>query len=187
MKKQSSAGNHKSVLHLVRQRGASLLEGIAFLGIAAIVILGAVSLLSSAFSSAQGNRSMEELISIRTAVKKLYAGSGGYGTGSLLDALYATKSLPANLATTVGTGGVVTATNSWGGDVAVTGATGQFQIVYNSVPNDVCIALITGGHGWNSVKIDTGTAITTFPISLSSAATACELTGNSRTITWMAS
>ena len=32
------------------QRGASLLEGIAYLGIAAIVILGAVSLLTGAFS-----------------------------------------------------------------------------------------------------------------------------------------
>ncbi|MBC7413962.1 MAG: pilus assembly protein, partial [Herminiimonas sp.] len=39
-----------------RQRGASLLEGIAYLGIAAIVILGAVSLLTGAFGSAQSNR-----------------------------------------------------------------------------------------------------------------------------------
>src|SRR6185369_7368689 len=82
-----------------RQRGTSLLEGIAYLAIAALVILGAVALLVGAFSGANTNRTQTELSSIRTGVKKLFMGSAGtYGTASLLPELITSKVLPGTLA-----------------------------------------------------------------------------------------
>jgi X-X-X-Leu-X-X-Gly heptad repeat protein len=61
------------------QRGASLLEAIAYLGIAAIVVIGAVALLNGAFSSAGSNELSEQVSAIQTGVKKLYMGqTGGY-------------------------------------------------------------------------------------------------------------
>lgn len=165
---------------VIRQRGASLLEGIAYLGIAAIVILGAVSLLMGAFSSAQTNRSSEEVISIRTGVKKLYMGqSAAYGDGSLNAQLGTAKVFPTTLAVT---GADVT--NTWNGAVLVTGAGSNFTISYAAVPQDVCINLVSGNTGWVNVAVNGGDAIAEFPVTPAAATTACSATAN--TIVWTA-
>jgi hypothetical protein len=129
-----------------RQRGASLLEGIAYLGIAAIVILGAVSLLTSAFGNAQSNRAMEEIVSIRTAARKLYSGQAI--PAAVLDAnLVAARALPTTL--TVGAGNAIT--SPWGA-VTVTGLAGNtFSISYAGVPQAECVNILSGASGWISV------------------------------------
>ncbi|MEC5215866.1 Tfp pilus assembly protein PilW [Actimicrobium sp. GrIS 1.19] len=167
---------------LSRQRGASLLEGIAYLGIAAIVILGAVSLLTGAFSSAQSNRVSEEIVSIRTGVKKLYSSqSSGYGTADLNATLVSAKVFPSTLTATA----AGAATNSWGGSVTVTGATSTFNIVYTGVPQDVCINALSGATGWASITGNANAAITTFPVTPADAAAACSVsTSAGNTITW---
>lgn len=170
--------------YVSRQQGASLLEGIAYLGIAAIVVLGAVSLLTSAFSGAQTNRAIEEVISIRTAVKKLYMGqSSGYGTGSLNANLITAKVLPTSLPSNSGTGAI---TNAWNGAVTITGANANFTIDYANVPPEVCVNMLVASSGWESV--DTGASApilaANFPITPAAAATAC---GNAATnVTWTA-
>ena len=163
-----------------RQRGASLLEGIAYLGIAAIVILGAVSLLTSAFSSAQTNRGAEELVALRTAVKKLYMGqSAGYGSNTAITAqLISADAVPKSL--TVDTANN-TVKNSWNGNVTVTGATSQFTVKYTSVPKDACVNLVSSSAGWSGIKVG-NTAADPTP---SGAVTAC--TGASNDIEWTAS
>ncbi|GAA4023197.1 type 4 pilus major pilin [Actimicrobium antarcticum] len=168
-----------SVTRLPQQRGASLLEGIAYLGIAAIVVLGAVSLLTGAFSSAQSNRVVEEVISIRTGVKKLYMGqASSYGAVSLNANLISANVFPATLA--VGAGAAVT--NTWGGTVTVTGAGSAFTIAYTLVPTDACINIISGASGWTSIASG-GAGITVFPAT--PAAAALECTGAAaNTITW---
>jgi hypothetical protein len=61
------------------QRGATLLEAIAYLGIAAIVVIGAIALLNGAFSSASSNQTAEQVTAIQTGIKKLYMGqTNGY-------------------------------------------------------------------------------------------------------------
>ena len=179
----SIRGNAFKKLH--GQRGASLLEGIAYLGIAAIVVLGAVSLLTGAFSSAQSNRVAEEVVSIRTGVKKLYMGqSSGYVAGSILPILIAAKVLPTTL-TITGAGTAATATNSWGGNVDVAGLAGgsSFSITYGTVPQDACINILSGASGWESIVVaGGGTPPPLFPVSPADAQTACGATGG--TITW---
>lgn len=153
-----------------KQRGSSLLEVIAFLGIAALVILGAVSLLTSAFSSAQSNRGTEEVVSIRTSVKKLYAGASGvYGTEPLTESLNQAKIFPATLTYNAATKSMV---NSWGGAITVTGATNTFVINYSNVPQDVCISMVSGASGWASIT-DGKTPIATFPATPTAAAATC--------------
>lgn len=157
---------------LSRQRGASLLEGIAYLGIAAIVVLGAVSLLTGAFTSAQSNRVAEEVVSIRTSVKKLYMGqSSGYGVGTdLMPILVVSKVLPTTISITAG---ATTATNSWGGAVTVVGNGGnRFNIAYAGVPQDACINILSGASGWSAIS-GSGGAAPNIPVAPGDAQTAC--------------
>lgn len=126
-----------------RQRGASLLEGIAYLGIAAVVVLGAVSLLGGAFGSAKSNQATEEAVAMRTAVRKLYIGQS-YPVESLVPTLIAANAIPSTLAKNNADN---TLKNSWGGAVTVSGTATGFEITYAAVPKDVCVNLISGASG----------------------------------------
>jgi len=163
-----------------RQRGASLLEGIAYLGIAAIVILGAVSLLSSAFSSAQSNQTIEDLTALRTAVRKLYSGQSY--AAALAPTLIAAKAVPNTL--TVNTTNN-TISNSWGGAVTLTGSGSSFTIQYTNVPQDVCINTVSGASGWTQIDRSGSNAVTTFPVTAAAASAVCSSSTN--TINFIAS
>ncbi|MES2742988.1 MAG: type 4 pilus major pilin [Pseudomonadota bacterium] len=158
-----------------RQRGASLLEVIAYLGIAAIVVLGAVSLLTSAFSNAQANRTLEEVVALRTGVKRLYMGqTANYGDASITAQAINAGVVPATLTHTANT-----ITNAWNGTVTITGATNVFRIAYANVPQAACIALLSGATGWSSVKGE-GTKLDnlTGPVTPAQAATTCQAGDN---------
>ena len=162
------------------QSGAGLLEAIAFLGIAAIVIYGAVSLLTSAFGGANANRAVNETVGLRTNIKKTYMGQpAGYGTGSLNVPLTTAKQFPSTLAVSGST-----VTNGWNGNVTVDGNTATFTITYTMVPQDVCSTLVSaqGSAGWVSVSIN-GAAALLPPITPTAAGTACNATNN--TIAWV--
>ncbi|WP_229207091.1 MULTISPECIES: type 4 pilus major pilin [unclassified Duganella] len=155
-----------------RQRGASLLEGIAYLGIAAVVVLGAVSLLGGAFSSAKSNQATEEAVAMRTAVRKLYIGQS-YPVESLVPTLIAANAIPGTLARNTEGNALK---NSWGGAVTVMGTAAGFEITYAAVPKDVCVNLISGASGWVEIS-GGGKAITSFPVSVSDATTVCTVAG----------
>ncbi len=150
-----------------RQHGASLLEGIAYLGIAAIVVMGAISLLTGAFSSAKSNQANEEVIGLRTAVRKLYMGQT-YPAADVVSTLLLAKAVPGTLAVD-GT----TLRNSWGGDVAIVGSGTGFTITYPAVPQDVCVSMLSGANGWTSINANDGTALTDFPLTATNATTLC--------------
>jgi hypothetical protein len=160
------------VNYRVRQCGASLLEGIAYLGIAAIVILGAVSLLASAFGNAQANRSTEETVSLRTAARKLFSGQSY--PSAMTAALVSAKAVPGTMNVDTSNG---TVTNSFGGAVVVAGSGGTFTITYPAVPQDVCINMLSGASGWVSIGQQNATAITTMPITAANATTICSQAG----------
>ncbi|HEY0846342.1 MAG TPA: type 4 pilus major pilin [Noviherbaspirillum sp.] len=163
------------------QRGATLLEGIAFLGIAAVVILGAISLLVGAFSSANSNKIAEEVTAIRTGVKKLYMGqSSSYGTASLNTTLAAARVFPSTLNVNAGTGGVL---NTWNGAVTITGANAQFTISYANVPNEVCITAVSAGGDWQGVSVNGN--VLTLPVTPTAAQAQCNAGNN--TVLWTAS
>ncbi len=160
---------------LGRQRGASLLEGIAYLGIAALVVLGAVSLLTNAFGSAKGNQTTEETVALRTAVRKLYTGQA-YPTDGMVASLITANAIPNTLVKSAGA-----LSNSWAGAVTITGNdAGVFKISYGSVPQDVCMGVVSGANGWNSISNGTVT-VTTFPVSVDDAGKICASAANNLT------
>ncbi|AOI74113.1 type 4 pilus major pilin [Burkholderia ubonensis] len=162
-----------------KQRGASLLESIAYLGVAAIVIVGAIALLGSAFSSANTNRLAEELNAIQTGTKKLYMGQvNNYGNGVDLNAnLIAAKVFPGTLPVNG-----ANVANAWGGNVTVTGsANGQtFTVAYTNVPRDICINTLTAGGNWRTVAVGQNAGVN-YPVSPTDATRICV---DNATITW---
>jgi len=169
----------------VRQRGASLLEAVAYLGVAAIVVIGAIALLRSSFSSASANGLSEQVNAIQSGVKKLYMGQGAGYSGISIGVLASAGGLPSTLTTTTsGTdSSATTVSNAWGGTVELTAASSNngFNIFYTQVPQDVCINALTSGGSWSSITVNSET-ISTFPVSPSVAASDCT-TENS--ITWV--
>lgn len=162
---------------LNRQAGASLLEAIAFLGVAATIIVGAVALLSTAFSSARSNRSHEEVMAISTGVKRLYMSqAGSYGAVDMTAALANAKIFPTTLAVS-DTGTVL---NAWNGAVTVAGATTTFTISYAAIPQEVCVELVADSAQWIGVAVN-GTDVP-MPITVAAASTACNAAAN--TVVW---
>jgi outer membrane murein-binding lipoprotein Lpp len=166
------------------QRGASLLEAIAYLGIAAIVVIGAVALLNGAFSSAGTNELAEDVNAIQAGVKKLYMGqTGGYANISI-STLAAAGALPS----TIPASGA-TATNSFGGAVSVASTAGNtFTIEFDDVPSAVCINALTATGSWTQIQVTpssggSGATETTFPVTPAAATTACGTSGTDN-ITW---
>ena len=162
-----------------RQTGASLLEGIAYLGIAALVLIGAVALLNTAFSSANSNQLNQELSAIQTATRKLFMTTqGSFGAADITAGLIGAGGFPQTLNTTAVAG---TVTNVWGGLVTVKGDNADFIVQYTAVPADVCINSLTATtSGWSSVTVG-GTAVS-LPATPSAANTACATASN--TIAW---
>jgi hypothetical protein len=161
-----------------RQRGASLLEAIAYLGIAAIVVVGAIALLRGAFDSANSNELSEQVSALQTGVRKLYMGQpGGYAT---LDNQVVQNAgiFPATLVPS-GTG-TTTVQDTWSGNVTLTGTATNFTIEFDAVPNDVCINAVTESGSWSSISVN-GTAETP-PVSPATASGVC--TAGTNAIIW---
>ncbi|KVC47885.1 pilus assembly protein [Burkholderia ubonensis] len=161
-----------------KQRGASLLESIAYLGVAAIVIVGAIALLGSAFSSANTNRLAEELNAIQTGTKKLYMGQvNNYGDNANLNAnLIAARVFPGTLPVNG-----ANVANAWGGNVTVTGQGQTFTVQYTNVPRDICINTLTAGGNWRLVAIGQNGQGIQYPVAPDAATRAC---ADDATITW---
>jgi type II secretory pathway pseudopilin PulG len=135
-----------------RQEGATLVESIAYLGIAALVVLGAVSLLTGAFGNAKSNQTTEELIALRTGMRKLYMGQ--VAPADPVPDLISANVAPATLARSSDSKSLL---NSWNGTVAIAVSGGEFTITYPNVPKDVCT--------------DT---VSTFPATLANSKTICK-------------
>jgi hypothetical protein len=175
-----TAGRVRFVCHA--QRGASLLEAIAYLGVAAIVVIGAVSLLNGAFSSASTNQLAEQVNAIQAGVKKLYMGQtngySGINNTTLASAAVFPSTIPVNNGAAV---------DAWGGAVNVASSgdgSGTFTISYANVPQSVCINAVSAGGSWTGVSVNGAAA--TLPATPDSAQKACTST-TSNTITWTSS
>jgi hypothetical protein len=161
------------------QCGASLLEAIAYLGVAAIVVIGAIALLNGAFSSANTNAVNEQVSAIQTGVKKLYMGQAG-GYGNLGNNVLASAGVfPSTLTPSAATNNV---TNTWNGAVTVQGTGPTFTITYENVPRSVCVNAVTAGGSWVSININ-NTSETTLPVPPDTAATDCS-SETTNTIVW---
>lgn len=164
------------------QLGATLIEAVAFLGIAALILLGAVALFTSAFSSARSNSLTEEVTAIQSSIRATY-GTGlqmqtnlAAGVAGLVQANALPSTLQVDAANKV--------TNAWGGTVTVAwdAANSAAQITYAGVPKSACIASLANSGTFATVSTDTHTATQAAPLSAANAIAACG--SNTNTVNW---
>jgi type II secretory pathway pseudopilin PulG len=164
------------------QRGATLVEAIAFLGIAALILLGAVALLRSAYSSAHSNALTEEVTAIQSAVRTTYGDGIQLQTnlGSGIAGLVAANALPSTLQVDASNA----VTNAWGGAVTVgwDATNAAAEISYKSVPKSACVAALTNSGNFSTVSTDTKTTPAAAPLVASDAIAACG--SDSNTVNW---
>ncbi|MGU3404739.1 type 4 pilus major pilin [Methylobacterium brachiatum] len=130
-----------------RRRGLTLIETAMVLAIAAVFIAGVMLFFQNASISAKTNEATSQLAAIQQAVRTVYAGQASYdsGTGSIVQGLIATRSVPAKMVNT----STQTLRNAFNGDVDVqpvaNGA--NFDVVFNGLPSDACAKMLTMDFG----------------------------------------
>lgn len=161
----------KQLKQMKKQAGITLMEVIAGLLIIGLVVAGALSLFGSADSSQKGNQMLSDITALRSAVKGMYAGQGGYGSSNLNGVLKTANKIPSTM--TASSAATPVITHAMNGTVTVTGSGSSFSIAITNIPTDVCVQLLSQSNaGWASVQVGTATAINAFPISPATAASA---------------
>lgn len=132
------------------EKGATLLEGLAFLAIAVVVALAAMSMWTTATNTASAYQSRQEILSLTQDVKQLYKGAGGFAGLRTPDAIQAGL-IPSTLAVT---GHRIQ--NEWGGRVFVRAINhnSQFRIRYERVPRNQCMRLAVINGEFDRVYIN---------------------------------
>jgi len=178
----SMTGNGRRSACRRLQKGATLLEAVAFLGIAAIILIGAVALFTTAFSSARSNALTEQVTAIQTAIRNTY-GSGAQLESNLasgITGLVNSNALPSTLS--VDSSGSVH--NDWGGEVTVTwdATNGAAEISYTKVPKAACIAAVSSASGFTLISTSSVAVVSPLPASSGQAISACA--GDTNTVNW---
>lgn len=168
-----------------RQAGLTLAETLLVLAIGALAIVGGTLLYLQATAGNKLNTGINQFVTLQSGIRSLYAGQSTYGG---LDNTLMTDSNAAPSDMAVASGDI---RNAWGGDVTVASFSGdnQFQITFESVPNNACVKLATlnpGGSGGSGLAgINAGGTALAVPVSTASAVTACNSgTADSNTIVW---
>ena len=141
------------------QRGATLLEALAFLGIAAIVVVGAISMFRAAQGSAQSNDMIKQINGFRSGMKGMYGSQAVYGTATWSPSV-ATHGLNGSVIS----GKVIPDTlrvsglnifNAFNGQVRVDGDGGTFWVRFEAVPQEVCVKTASNtDSSWMGISIN---------------------------------
>ncbi|HEU0117110.1 MAG TPA: type II secretion system protein [Alphaproteobacteria bacterium] len=181
------------------QRGFTLTEIAIVLGIIGL-ILGAIWVAASAvYNNLRVSKATTELLQTAQAIRALYATATTTGDAAGTDETqnYCKASVfPSDMVTNPCAAVAPFATDPWGGSVmatsqTVTNAGDAFGIEFSTVPQGACISLLTSNTGagrdaglWyaNATAAAVGAAAfgaaaSTFPITATTAATACAVTG----------
>lgn len=130
---------------IAARRGATLVEVLMYLGIAAFIIGGAIVLYSLATASSRANNAITEVMTIVDQVHSLYNGQSSYDGLSNTD-LAQTGEFPSKW---IKNGNIVTPYGNIVTVVAGTedGGTNTINITFPSIPKDACIKLATNDFG----------------------------------------
>ena len=126
------------------RRGFSLFGVLLGLTLAAVAIVGAVSLYNAARESANRSQALTLLNQLRANVESIYAGAPSYGNGTNLIATVDRRGGIPDSARVVANK-KVEIRHPFGGLVTITGGPGgtanRFRIAFNDVDDEVCAAL----------------------------------------------
>ena len=126
------------------RRGFSLFGVLLGLGLAAVVIVGAVGTYNAAREAANRSAALTLLSQLRANVEAAFAGAPSYGNNvDLVPAIDRRGGIPGGARVAVGTG--VEIRHPFGGEVTVTGGPGgitnRFRITFEEVDDAICAAL----------------------------------------------
>ena len=126
------------------RRGFSLFGVLLGLGLAAVVIVGAVGTYNAARESANRSAALTLLSQLRANVEAAFAGAPGYGNrADLVPAIDRRGGIPGGAR--VESGGSVSIRHPFGGTVEVVGGPGgvtnRFRITFEDVDDAICAAL----------------------------------------------
>ncbi len=200
--------DNRSVLQL----GRSMIEMLGVLAIIAVLSVGGIAGYSKAMIKFKTNKVVDNVSTIVTNIKTLYAEQKNYNGLDTATAI-SMGAVPDELGTS--TASNFTLTNSFGGSVfIITNSYNTFEIYFDSLPKEACIALATNDWGnssgliaiqatstggWNlfefskgcegyasnslAIACPMGTKVST-PMSPEIAAKACDCTGDTCTVGW---
>lgn len=176
----TETGIQAAVRRAGTQAGISLLELIAALTVIAAIIVGALALYTSASTTQSSSQLIQDLVSIRSAVRQLHQGQGTYGTAGLNTVLVRSGRLPSTVRVVNANTGVIN--HLFNDDIVVTGATATFTIRLDLVPREACINLLTSASGWTQIVTPGGTIQgANLPVAATNAVQNCNQATNNMT------
>jgi hypothetical protein len=157
------------------QRGLTLLEGLAWMALAGVVVAGALAMNAKGWLGSKEQKEITHISAIVSGTKQLQSVSGYGSSGTnLVPALISAGLVPADM-TVSGT----TIVNRYGGTVTVVSTGLGYTVTDPSLPAATCMSLarqISQVDGLTT-KIGSGTAITT-AVDTATAQTQCSGTTN---------
>jgi type II secretory pathway pseudopilin PulG len=118
-------------------RGVTLIEGLLFMGLAAIAIISGVALYNNASNSSKMNQAQTQIQAYIAGVKSLYGSRDSY------DSLNNQLIIAAGKAPDNAIRGTTELHNPWGGPTTITGTRDNFSIVLGELTTDACTALLS--------------------------------------------
>ena len=164
------------------RRGFSLFGVLLGLGLAAVVIVGAVGTYNAAREAANRSEALVLLNRIRANIETAFAGAPSYGNNAdLVAALDRRGGIP-DSARTIGKGKKVEIRHPFGGLVTVTAAgriTNRFRIQFADVDNEICASLGDAYAGRSRaragvISITINAAALTSPVTAAQITAACD-------------
>ena len=165
------------------RRGFSLFGVLLGLGLAAVVIVGAVGTYNAAREAANRSEALVLLNRIRANIEVAFAGAPSYGNNANLVAALDRRGGIPDSARTIGAGNKAEIRHPFGGLVTVTGGPGgisnRFRIRFADVDNEICAALGDAYAGRSRaragvISITINGAALTSPVTAAQITAACD-------------
>ncbi len=157
-------------------RGLTLMEALLFLGLAAIVIVGAFALYNNGSSTVKMNQAKTQLQTYIGGVQSLYSAQNDYST--LTTALV----INAGIAPSEAIDGTALV-GPWGTATTVTGNSStprEFRVTFEGIPKDACTALLSASliEQGTVFKMGVGSTLSTTEIDPAAANAMCASDAN---------
>ena len=171
----------KHLFPMGKNRGFTLVETLLVLGFAGILIAGAMGLYTVSRASTTATQLANDIDIVSQIIERYLMGYGRPSDNTSLNPmLIDSGKLPSSVRNTADTN----LSNAYGGTVTTNYNAGSYTITVSGIPRSGCIAIATALPAkWDSVTIGSGEAITTVPMPVATAETACDSASTSITLT----
>ena len=160
-----------TTVKVARQKGMTLVELMASMGIAAGIVVGALSLYNVVSDGQKANQMVQDIDAMRSIAKRMYESQGNY-TGLNNTLLISSGKIPTTLRSDA-TGGTIKSRDGYDFTIAAGATAGTFTISLAGAPAVMCKEITTKFSGYESLAIGAAGANTALPITPPTANTQC--------------